>query len=196
MRQFNTIFTLSLLLLVSIISGCQTAQKESQEVSLVTPPQSEVISAEPILTPTKQDKMFAQTALNQLGYKLGPPDAIWGKRSIKAINAFHADNNMAFTNGKITTLDMSEFETRTQLSYDDFAISTSLLNKLDVNIPLSKGPQLIILDKNYPMLAKANPYSELLLNLEAGTGIYIIGHQLGWIEVESLSRQRGFIKDQ
>ena len=63
MRQFNTIFTLSLLLLVSIISGCQTAQKEPQEVSLVTPPQSEVISAEPILTPTKQDKMSQITAL-------------------------------------------------------------------------------------------------------------------------------------
>jgi len=196
MRQFNTISILSLLLLMSIISGCQLTQEKPQEASLVKPPQSEVISAEPILTPTKQDKIFAQTALNQLGYKLGPPDAIWGKRSIKAINAFHADNNMAFTNGKITTLDMNEFETRTQLSYDDFAISTSLLNKLDVNIPLSKGPQLIILDKNYPMLAKANPYSELLLNLEAGTGIYIISHQLGWVEVESLSRQRGFIKDQ
>ena len=66
--------------------------------------------------------------------------------------------------------------------------------KLDASTLLSEAPQLVILEKTYPMLAKPNPFSEQINLLNPGAGIYVISLQEGWYEVESADKVRGFIK--
>jgi hypothetical protein len=66
-----------------------------------------------------------------------------------------------------------------------------LLNK---KIPLSKCAQLIIVERQYQVLSKPNPYSSNLHKLTPGTAIYIIAKQDGWYKIESLERQKGYVK--
>ncbi|MEM7358745.1 MAG: peptidoglycan-binding domain-containing protein [Pseudomonadota bacterium] len=197
-RHLICLITLSLFL-----SACDSTMFNKKEVAepAPTPPPEPVIeqpSAEPIINVSKADIRFAQTVLNELGYKVGTVDGIWGPRSARAIRNFERINGLTSANGKLSELNLTMLERiGNSKRGDEFAPqkpSPSLSAKLDKTVPLEQGPQLVFTDKTYPLLAKPNPYSELLATLVAGTGIYVIRQQDGWFEVESEDEIRGFIQ--
>jgi peptidoglycan hydrolase-like protein with peptidoglycan-binding domain len=145
------------------------------------------------------DVRFAQTALDQLGYKLGEVDGFWGERSEIAMRAFEKSRNLKSANGALSELNLYALSKATKVARSEIESSIrnahSLAAKIDPKVPLSTSPQLIIVDQTYSVLAKANPYSEVITTLQPGTGIYVIAVQNGWFEIESLSRQKGFIRE-
>ena len=99
----------------------------------------------------------------------------------------------------MSELNLNTLEEKSGLIRQDFLEKPVVTRKnihqlLKKNVPLKKGPQLIILERNYLMLSKPNPYSSKLLRLTSGTGIYVIARQDGWYKVESLERQKGYVK--
>ena len=70
----------------------------------------------------------------------------------------------------------------------------SKLNSQDAS--LDEAPELILLDKPYPMMEKPNPFSQMVAVLQPGAGVYVISSDSGgWYEIESLDKQRGFIRE-
>lgn len=185
------------------LTACDAAmfgKKEVEEPVTAPPPEPviELPSAEPIIDASKADIRFAQTVLNDLGFDVGVVDGIWGPRSARAIRNFERINGLTSAQGKLSELNLTMLERigNTQRG-DAFAPPervSGLAARLDKSAPLEQGPQLIIADKAYPLMAKPNPYSEILATLVAGTGIYVIRQQDGWFEVESEDRVRGFIQ--
>lgn len=153
----------------------------------------------PIIPASAHDIRFAQEALNIAGFKIGTVDGLWGPRSANAIRAFELENKLTSANGHLSELNLHTLEIVSGLSKENYGklpIKTQLgiLAKLDKRVPLSAGPQLIIVDHEYKVLSKPNPYSSELLTLAPGTGIYVISKQDGYFEVESINRKRGYVR--
>jgi peptidoglycan hydrolase-like protein with peptidoglycan-binding domain len=156
-------------------------------------------SADPIIPGKIVDVRFAQQALNKLGYKIGAVDGLWGPRSARAIREFEAAADIVSANGHLSELNLYKLEIASGLSRENYGkltikSPTGVTAKLNRSIPLSKAPQLIIVDHEYVVLSKPNPYSSELLVLAPGTGIYVISRQDGYYEIESINRKRGYIK--
>ena len=161
-------------------------------------------SAQAIIPATTPDIRFAQEALNKIGFNVGKADGLWGPRSAKGIRAFEAANSLITANGHLSELNLHNLEIASGLFRKDFSQAKNLnpksatligiSAKLDKQTPLSSGPQLIIVDQEYVVLSKPNPYSSKLLTLAPGTGIYVISQQDGYFEIESINRKRGYIK--
>jgi len=161
-------------------------------------------SAEAIIPAAIPDIRFAQEALNKIGFNVGKADGFWGPRSAKGIRAFEAANSLTTANGHLSELNLHNLEVASGLFRKDFSQakklnpqSATLIGisaKLNKQAPLSSGPQLIIVDQEYTVLSKPNPYSSKLLTLAPGTGIYVISKQDGYFEIESINRKRGYIK--
>jgi len=73
--------------------------------------------------------------------------------------------------------------------------TASIAAKLSSQKPSRSTPELIIIDQDYSLMAKANPYSQVLSQIERGAGLYVLSQQNGWYEVETVSKQYGFIKE-
>lgn len=206
----TTIFknSISLALLICI-AACNTLET-TKSTEPVTRPTKEVRlpSAAPLESVSERDVLFAQAALNQLGYRAGVIDGMWGSQSANAMRAFEQKEKIESANGKLSALNLyrlsktakvlrSTVESKTKSKANSNAAEkpNSLVSKLDISAPLSSAPQLIILDAPYPVLAKANPYSEVVTTLKEGTGVYVLARQGEWFEIESLEQQRGFIKE-
>lgn len=162
-------------------------------------PQKREPSPAALTSVSERDVRFAQTALKQLGYKLGAVDGIWGARSAKAMRAFEESKNLASAGGALSELNLYALSKATKVKRSEIESSIKqskgLRAKLDNSVALESAPQLIIVEQSYEVLAKANPYSEVITTLQPGTGIYVISIQDGWFEIESLSRQRGYIRE-
>jgi len=199
-KRRNTLYIIQLLMIAILVSACTVTPQPIVD-NTPPPPPKPVLSSKPIDRVSEVDIKYAQSALNQLGYKLGAVDGIWGPRSARAIREFELANNIQTAGGRLSELNLTKLSqatsiTRQQiLSQEQAEKKQGITAKLDKNIPFSQAPQLIITDKPYSLLAKANPYSEVVAQLEPGTGIYVIGLQEGWYEIESLTRQRGFIRE-
>lgn len=169
--------------------------EEPKQVEPVKP----VYSAEPIIPAQTVDVRFAQEALNKIGYKVGSVDGLWGPRSASAIRAFELNQAITSANGHLSELNLHELESISGISranYGKLRITSpvGIGAKLDPKIALSVGPQLIIVDREYTVFSKPNPFSSELLTLAPGTGIYVISKQDGYFEIESINRKRGYIK--
>lgn len=185
---------ISLLLLTS---SCVTPPN-TPEPQVTVQAAAPVLSAKALDTVSVKDIRFAQAALLQLGFKLGRVDGIWGKRSQLALIEYEKLNGIESAGGALSALNLYSLSQSTKVKRDlvEGGIEPAgLAGKLDTKQDLSKGPQLIIVDKPYAMRSKANPYSELLAVLQPGTGVYIISKQAGWYEVESLERVHGYIQE-
>ena len=185
----------------SIISGCEGfgLPKKPVPEPAPPPPKVEVLpSPAPIARATKSDIHFAQSALNDLGYAVGEVDGIWGPRSARAIRNFEKMHRLHSADGHLSSLNLYMLEKTSKLERGSMvakpASRKGIRAKLDSSIPLSNGPQLVIIDRAYSILAKPNPFSQLLIELPVGTGVYIIRLQEGWYEVESEDRVHGYIK--
>ena len=198
LNKYKPLFIAASLLLA--ISGCVTPPSEPEPQVTVekAPP---LPSAKAIDNVSVKDIRFAQAALLQLGFKLGRVDGIWGKRSEKALIEFERRNDIESAGGALSELNLYTLSQSTKVKRNlveggiQPADQPGLAGKLDAKQDLSKGPQLIIVDKPYAMRSKANPYSELLAVLQPGTGVYIISKQADWYEVESLERVHGYIQE-
>lgn len=146
-----------------------------------------------------RDIRFAQTALKQLGYRLGTVDGIWGDRSATAMRSFEQSRDLLSASGALSELNLYALSKATKVRKSEIESSITkpagLNAKLDDSVPLSKSPQLIIVDQNYDVLAKANPYSKVLTSLQSGNGIYVVAVQDGWYQIESLSGFKGYIRE-
>jgi len=198
--SLNHLITLFVIL---FLSACVTVEQEPVVVEPPIAPEPVIVpthSSEPIVPANIKDVRFAQQALTKIGYKIGPVDGLWGPRSAGAIRAFESKLELSSANGHLSELNLHELEVASGISRDDFGklpINKPTLGinaKLDKKTPLSEGPQLIIVDHEYKVLSKPNPYSSELLTLATGTGIYVISKQDGYFEVESINRKRGYIK--
>jgi len=194
------------LLTIVFLSACTTPIKQEPVVdsSPARPAVVErrVYSNEPIIQAQAFDIRFAQYALTKIGYKIGQIDGLWGPRSANAIRQFELEKKLPTANGHLSELNLHELEVSSGIlreGFDElvFPSSTSPVGisaKLKNEPPLTEGPQLIIVDREYKVLSKPNPYSSQLLTLAAGTGIYVISKQDGYFEIESINRKRGFIR--
>jgi peptidoglycan hydrolase-like protein with peptidoglycan-binding domain len=196
---------LSSLLALTIIMFLGACVPVKEELVVVEEPK--VIEAEtplqydpsPIIPASTPDVRFAQDALNTIGFKAGLVDGFWGPRSANAIREFESQNKLTSANGHLSELNLHTLEIASGLSRESYVklpskTSLGILAKLDKNVPLSAGPQLIIVDHEYRVLSKPNPYSSELLRLAPGTGIYVISKQDGYFEVESINRKRGYVR--
>ena len=189
--------TLVFLTCVSL-TACQLAAKDPPILE-EAPTLLEVLpSAQPITQAGKMDIVFAQTGLNQLGFKLGQVDGFWGPRSARAMVIFEKANNLQTAQGRLSLLNLYMLNKVTNIDRSKLvmpapASRTGLIAKLDKQTPLSTAPQLVMTDRDYTILARTNPYSDKLTNIPAGSGLYIIQLREGWFEVESRSGVRGFI---
>jgi len=195
-------FALSLLLALGLTACESFAPKKVVEEPPAPAPKPAVVylpSAEPIVNASDEDIRFAQTVLNQLGYKIGEVDGIWGPRSAREIRNFERINGLTTANGLLSELNLTMLERignakRGSTANKSITRSGSIGSKLNPRVPLEGTPQLVILDQQQELLAKPNPFSEILTTLANGTGIYVIRLQEGWYEVESEDRIRGYIK--
>lgn len=193
---------LMITLLVLFISGCEPIKKEPQVEPLEPVPQESEkppFSAEAIIPGKPDDIKFAQHALNELGFKVGLVDGLWGPRSAKGIRRFEAQHDLITANGHLSLLNLHFLEQYSGVSRSNFGKAPlekplGVTAKLDPTTPLREGPQLIIVDKSYQVLSKPNPYSSVVLRLAPGTGIYVIAKQDGYFEIESINRRKGFIE--
>lgn len=188
-------------LLLIFITACAPLNQTPIEVETINTaePVAPKYSAEAIVPAKVIDVRFAQQALNKLGYKIGTVDGLWGPRSATAIREFESKMSLSSANGHLSELNLHELEIASGLTRESYSAlninsPTGISAKLNRAIALSDGPQLIIVDHEYKVLSKPNPYSSVLLTLAPGTGIYVISKQDGYFEIESINRKRGYIK--
>jgi len=164
------------------------------------------LSFQKIEKPSNKDIQFAQTALTRVGFKIGPVDGYWGKLSRNALVAFEAQNKLQSASGSLSELNLHHLEKMSGLSRDEFDPTRKISNRVtNANKPkkiaqllnkqssLKKGPQLIIVERDYLVMTKPNPYSSKLIQIEPGAGIYVIAMQDNWYQIETLERQAGFV---
>lgn len=182
------------------LAACSPTEKAIVIPTTNAPPEVIELSSAPIESPSKPQIKQAQASLNSLGYSVGTVDGIWGKRSVMAILQFEQDQRLSSAGGQLSLLNIDALtrlsETVSPLRKTNKQTTTpvSLPNQIDLTKPLSQAPQLIIIEQAYQLMAKANPFSAVVKQLEPGTGIYVISQQdTGWFEVETLDNERGFI---
>lgn len=186
------------LLLAAYLAACTTTQSTVSTPVTVEPKPKPEFSPSPINFATKQQIVFAQTALDKLGYNIGIVDGIWGPRSVKAIKKFESKEKLTSANGFLSALNLDRLAKVSQidpnsLSFKPRNLPKGLRAKLS-NKPLTEGPQLVIVDKDYDVFTKPNPYSETAHFLPAGTGIYVLAEEAGWFKVELINRKQGYIQ--
>ena len=196
---------ITIILTLLFVAACETVPEPEpvvveQAPAKVTKPVIVRPSANPIVNPSKSDVLFAQSSLKALGYAIGSVDGIWGKRSSAAMIAFEKKQNIQSANGQLSPLNLATLKNNNTATVIP-APSTStkktisgIASKLSSATPNPQAPELIIVDQDYSILLKANPYSEVVTNIKPGAAIYILSLQAGWYEVETLSNQRGFIQ--
>lgn len=197
--------TMTVLVLIGNLSACAifTPIQSVEPVSGLpeaTPPVKEVyISSEPLMNLSKKDIIDAQNALNELGYEIGYADGIWGPRSAKAIRKFEQANGLDSARGHLSELNLNALGKETKITRKDQAAQITLNQypfsaRVDSSAPLGGAPQLVIIERARALLAKPNPYSEVVSQLARGTGVYVIRLQQGWYEVESENQIKGYLK--
>lgn len=190
------------LILIVFVSACAPLKDKVVVEDQPTPAKVETTTEydpSPIIPASKVDARFAQEALNKTGFNAGPADGLWGPRSASAMREFESKNMITSANGHLSELNLHSLELASGLSRGNYQpLPTNkkggILAKLDKKVPLSAGPQLIIIDREYTVLSKPNPYSSELLKLSPGMGIYVISKQDGYFEVESINRKRGYVR--
>jgi len=200
--------TFATCLLIVVLTACQPAKKPQIDAkpSGQKAPQPIRYSAAPQKrAPTKLIR-FAQTALKSLGYGVGQVDGLWGPRSATAIRKFEREQKIKSAGGHVSELNLQRLEEVSgiaKISFEQAAkkpqkepgkeVEEGIAAKLDKSVPLTQSPQLIIVDREYRVFAKPNPYSATLTNLAPGTGIYVVSLQEGWYEIESINRLKGYV---
>ena len=188
---------LILFLSVFVFACAPTTPPQLEPTPTVTAPSEPVLSAEPLQPASREQVIFAQSALKKLGYRVGTVDGLWGPRSAAAIREFEQINGVSSANGFLSELNLDLLAKQSGL--DPNAIQPrapqpkGIASKLSAE-PLSKGPQLVIVERDYQVFAEPNPYSEELAILQSGTGVYILNENAGWYQIESINRMRGYIQ--
>lgn len=193
-----------LLALISCLNACAifSPSQETQPCPARSKPKliadNLLPSSEPLVGLSTGDIAYAQNALIKLGYELGLADGIWGPRSAQAIRQFEASYNLTSASGHLSELNLSGLEKVTKLPRDSKATKITLREyplsaKVDARQLREGVPQLLIIERTRSLLAKPNPYSEVISELAIGTGIYVISLTEGWYEVASEGQIRGYL---
>jgi hypothetical protein len=112
-----------------------------------------------------------------------------GPRSAQAIRQFEASYNLTSAGGHQSELNLRGLEKVSKLPRDGKATQITLREyplsaRVDASQLREGAPQLVIIERTRSLLAKPNPYSEVISELPSGTGIYVISLTEGWYEVE------------
>ncbi len=200
MPSWNIINKYFTSLLVSLwLTACTPVQEPAppEPTPQSAPQVIKILSAKPIKNASKKQILFAQSALNKLGYRVGPVDGIWGPWSAREIRNFETQQKIETANGFLSELNLDRLAKESGLDTEAFAsISTQkkdIASKLDGKLA-DTGPQLVIVEKDRNVFIEANPYSEKIQTLKSGTGIYVISEKEGWYEVELINRKKGYIQ--
>lgn len=203
------------LVIVSLLLSLSACQAFSELFQKPTPPPEPLpvpveplpeLSSAPIKNAERGQVVFAQTALTTLDYRLGAIDGFWGPRSAAAMKKFEQEHNIDSADGFVSEWNLDELSKLTGLTQQrviaeyqakmnrksaiqDTKIAAKLEGKL-----ADTGPQLIIVERDYDVFSKPNPYSEKIIRLRAGTGVYIVSQRAGWYTVESVNRRKGYIQ--
>lgn len=198
--SFSALLIIAMLL---TLSGCELGRKappvEAPPPVVEPEVKPEIYSATPIKAAPRTLIRFAQTALKKLGYSIGRVDGLWGPRSATAIRQFETDRDLWSANGHLSELNLHHLTEESGLSLANFEREEkpqpkTIASQLRGTASLSKGAQLIIIEREYQVFAKPNPYSAKLARLEPGTGVYVVAKQEGWYQIESINRLQGFVK--
>lgn len=194
----NRVKYITLIILSIFLKACAPIEQPSYpEEDPVVLPEPSKLSAEPIKDIERSKVLFAQTALNKLGYSIGRVDGIWGPRSAAAIREFEQRNDLISASGFLSELNLDELAQQSGLdpsiSIVKPKVAAGLSSKISGDLKRS-GPQLIIIENNYKVFVDANPYSKMLFELQPGTGIYVVAKVGNWYQIESINRKKGFIQ--
>ena len=193
--------------LAILLSACDPSMFKKPVEEAPPPPVVEPVveepqfSSEPIVKAPKDLVRYAQTVLSKLGYRIGGVDGLWGPRSARAIRAFEAQQQIDSADGHISELNLHHLSEVSGYSQADFVEDAKKVKKpagitakLNKNVRLESGPQLIIVEREYKVFSKPNPYSATLAKIKPGTGIYVVARESGWYKIESLNRLRGYVR--
>ena len=179
------------------IAACAPVQEPPIIAEPVETAPEPKFSSEPIKKARRNQIMFAQTALKKLGYRIGKIDGIWGPRSAAAIRKFEAEKELVGAEGFLSELNLNELATDSGLDPSTYVVQpkrpTGISSKLKGNLQRS-GPQLIIVENTYKVFSDANPFSEMIFELQPGTGIYVLSSLEDWYQIESINRKKGYIQ--
>lgn len=186
-----------------IIGGCQP---KTTVVTVAPPPppveQKPVFSSAPITNASRDQVLLAQTALTKLGYQPGGVDGLWGPRSAKSLQRFESQHSLTSAGGFLSEANLNALSEKSGLTIQSVIAARSkqktvkkegIKSKLSGNVKQNK-PQLIIVEQPHTIYTQPNPFSEVLLELQAGTGIYVINQNDDWLSVETIARDKGYIQ--
>ena len=71
------------------------------------------------------DVLLVQRMLNQLGYKAGPTDGLYGKKTKEALNNFYESQNKQFDN-KLDQNEITDLKNAVPVSYTHLTLPTIL----------------------------------------------------------------------
>lgn len=183
---------------VAMLAACTPVEEPvAPEPAPVVAPVVIELSSKPIEGATKEQMVFAQSALTKLGYRVGPIDGIWGPWSAREIRKFEVQQGIKSADGFLSELNLDRLAMESGLKMEAIpeepVIDLSIAAKLNGALA-DTGPQLIIVEKPYDVFSEPNPYSEKILSLDTGTGIYVINEKDGWYQVESINRKQGYVQ--
>jgi len=198
-KRYGTAITANVLL--ALLVACTPVKNTPPPEPAIIIAPAPALSAEPLEETTRQQILFAQSALTKLGHELGEIDGLWGPRSAVATQAFESKLGITSAGGALSLLNLDELRKASNLDPNKIrsrkrkskpvqknGIEAKLKGELD-----NTGPQLVIIDQNYEVFVEPNPYSEVLLTLQAGTGVYVVNKTADWYQVESINRRIGYV---
>lgn len=196
--QPKTAKPLGILFIALWLAACTPVQEPSVPEPAPEPaPVIPELSSEAIKDASKEQLFFAQSALKKLGYRVGPVDGIWGPWSAREIRKFEVQQNIKSAEGFLSELNLDRLAKESGLSQESVnnppSPKKTLSSKLEGAL-VDTGPQLIIVERDYDVFIEANPFSEKVQRLTAGTGIYVIAEKEGWYQVELINRKQGYLQ--
>jgi len=192
-KGYKTLSKFGSILMLSGLCACSHLFKQPVTQAPEPEPIVREVKQGPIklINASKRDIKFAQSSLLKLGFKVGRVDGLWGPKSARAIREFESLNNLDSADGFLSELNLRWLERLTTSSRRDYQQKEKVVKKRGISallsgaLTFSEGPQLVIVDKEYNLFSKPNPFSSTLVKLSPGTGVYIIGASDGWYEIES-----------
>lgn len=196
-RCLNSRLLLIPVLLFSFTACVPVEQPAPPPPTVEAPPPPPELSSDALKSATRSQILFAQAALTELGYRIGQIDGLWGPRSANAIRQFESQQEINSANGFLSELSLDRLAKSSGLDPATVKPQPVLPKGVTAKLagkPLSTGPHLVIIERNYDVFSKPNPYSQKILKLQTGTGIYVISEKDGWYKIESINRKQGYIQ--
>lgn len=204
-KQYKQALCLTIIIALTIfLNGCLSTTKKNIPEPVKQESVTEVVlpTAEPIKNASRKEIVYAQSALKKLGYPIRSIDGIWGPRSAQAMQNFEQRNQLQSANGHLSQLNLFILEKQSGIRIDDVhqpkvkkkKKPTGLTAQVGQQANFSKGPKLVIANRNYNLYKSPSLEATQPTVITKGTGLFVIGKYDNWYKVEAEDKTRGYIQ--